>query len=187
MKRLNYSKFMEAYGQLSEEYQFIIFQLLRDMEHNKDNSKDKIDYSRGLKIAMFEQELTINSLTTILEEKTGCNNLRERIASMIERGSKSSEFFKDTLEILNIDELYLIQQSEYFQTRTGNMEWIFNSIPEANQYAVYHLILQLSDLDSVRNTINILNHTNKFNTLGIISEDDNVIDYRDKTHIKNRY
>ncbi|HBJ2622999.1 TPA: hypothetical protein LA827_002779 [Clostridium botulinum] len=149
MKHLNYSKFIEVYDQLSEEYKFIVFQLLQDMEHNKDHPDDKIDYKRGLSIAMAEQEFTINSLTTALEEKTGCVDLRETVASMIKRGSKTSSLFKNTLDILDIDELYLIKNSEYFQTRISNIEWCFNSISEQNKEAVYFLSVQLTNLKSI--------------------------------------
>jgi hypothetical protein len=174
---------MEVYDQLSEEYRFIIFQLLQDMEHNKDHSDDKIDYKRGLNIAMAEQEFTIDSLTTALEDKTDKtvendeNGLREIVASMIQRGSKKSKLFKDTLDILDIDELYLIKNSEYFQTRIGNIEWCFNSISDSNKEAVYFLVLKLSDLKCITDSINYIKHANDISDCGIISNDDNDIDY----------
>ncbi len=174
---MNYSSFKKIYDNLSDEYKSIIFYLLRDMEHNKDNPKDKIDYSPGLKFAMVEQDITTNELASKLEEKTGCTNLRETVASIIDRGSKYSVYFKDILEILDIDEPYLIKHSEYFRSREGNMEWCFNSISKINQDAVYSLILQLSNLNRVPSFIDSFEHPHESNSLGIISDND-IIDIK---------
>lgn len=171
---MNYTTFKKAYDTLSTEYQFIIFDFLQKLEHAKDNPSDKIDYSRGLKIAMSEKELTINSLTFLIEEKIGYRNLRETIASMIERGSSSSAYFQDALDVLEIDENFLIQNSEYFQSRINNIEWCFKSISKQNQEAIYYLVLDLANPESITNFLKYLQHPKDFSSTGISSENEDI-------------
>ena len=171
---MNYTTFRKAYNTLSDEYRFIIFNFLQKMEHAKDNPSDKIDYSHGLKIAMSEKELTINSLTFLIEEKTGYRDLRETIASMIERGSSSFAYFQDALDVLEIDENFLIQNSKYIQSRIDNIEWCFKSISKQNQEAIYHLVLNLANPEYITNFLECFQHRDDFSSTGVISGNEDI-------------
>lgn len=174
---MNYSNFKEIYDNLCDKYKSIVFCLLRDMEHNKDNSKDKIEYSQGFKFAMAEQDISTNELAAIIEKKKGYINIRNSVASCITKGYTRSEYFNDILEILEIDESYLIKHSKYFLLRECNMEWCFNSISKINQDAVYNLMLQLSNIQIVHNSNDSFEYLDESTNLGLISDVDNIINY----------
>ena len=165
---MNYNTFKEAYDMLSPEYQSIIFTFLQRMEHAKDNPNDKIDYSRGLKIAMKDNDLSLNSLVSILEKKWGVKELQPTITSMLARGSSSSTYFQDTLNILNIDETFLIQNSEYFQSRIDDIKWCFESISAQNQEAVFYLTVALTRAKRTMNVSELFHSSN----IGVNSNED---------------
>lgn len=143
---MKFDTFKQIYDKLSGANQLRVFHLLQNLEHAKGDTKDKVDYSSGLKIALKEHDMTIDDLVEKLDENPkyqGQQGLRELIASLIIRGSRHSSCFEDVLEILEIDETYLINNSEYFQKKTRSIEWCFTHLSSQNQEAVYLLTVSL--------------------------------------------
>lgn len=172
MKELDYSVFKESYEKLSKEHQFIIFQLLQNLEHKEDDLTKKINYKRGFQIAMEEHTLSIEALAKILEDKAGISEQRNTIASMITRGSKNSGYFKDTLDLLEINENFLIGNSEYIQSKIGDMEWCFETLSNKNKEAVYFLTLQLSNMKNITNFIEYIKNPYEIKNVGIESDNE---------------
>ena len=145
MKNLDYKLFKESFDDLSKEHQLIITTLLKNLEHHLDMPKDEIKYSDGLKIAMKERGYSYNDLVHEIEKRNNGEEINNTIVSAIVRGSKNSMYFQDILDILEIDEAFLIQNSTCIQSRINSMEWCFESLSDINKEAVYHLVIQLSN------------------------------------------
>lgn len=137
--------FMGVFSELSPENQDIIYFTMRDMEHLKDNPKDKISYSRGLKMAMKHKGITLAELAKRVDKKLGTWNSFPAIQSLIYRGSPNSHYLPTVMEILDIDEPYLIQNSEYFSSRLDphDLSKSYNSLSPQNQIAIANLITYL--------------------------------------------
>jgi len=152
---MEFDIFKQFYDELSDSNQMRVFYLLQNLEHSIDDpdDKDKVDYSRGFKIALKGQGMSINNLADEIEEKYRYQEVRNSIASLIMRGSRKSEYLKEVLEILEIDETYLIKNSEYFLEKTRSIEWCFTHLSPQNQEAVYMLTLSLLSDDFVSDSL----------------------------------
>lgn len=146
MGQASYDDFMGMFSQLSPENQDLIYSIMCDMEHLKDNPKDKISYSRGLKRAMMYKGITLAELAKRVDKKLGTWNSFPAIQSLIYRGSPNSHYLPTVMEILDIDETYLIQNSEYFSSRLDDPHDLsknYNSLSPQNQLAIATLITYL--------------------------------------------
>lgn len=152
---INFESFLSIFNSLPDNFGTIVFQLIQNMEHTENISPKDIDYRRGFNIALCEHNLSINDLAKLVEKKIYGNDepqgtLRDGIATLIERGHKNSSsiYLNDVCEILEIDETFLINNSEYMYKHTQDIKWCFETLSPINQSAIYFFVLQLSDIDS---------------------------------------
>ena len=168
MFTIDFDSFNEKFLSLPSEYQTIVLHLIQNMEHINISPKD-IRYRRGFNIALKEHNLSINELADILQKRTYNNKpenslsndfvtlieqrhvkkvpspLRDGIASLIEQGHKgtSSIYFDMVCEFLEIDETFLIRESEYIYEHSQDIKWCFDTLSPTNQYAMYMFITEL--------------------------------------------
>lgn len=166
---MEFNIFKQFFDKLSDSNQMRVFYLLQNLEHSIDDpdDKNKVDYSRGFRIALDGQGMSINDLANEIEKKYKYQEVRNSIASLITRGSGKSEYLKEVLEILEIDETYLIKNSEYFLEKTRDIEWCFTHLSPQNQEAVYLLAVSLLSDDFTPDFL-FAEHDN----IGISSNDD---------------
>lgn len=142
--------FYKIFKTLPDELQTIVFQLAQNMEHTHNVSAKEIAYRRGFNIALAENNLSINKLAEAIQEKNGTTDIRDGLASLIENGYKgcSSIYLNDVCDYLNIDESFLIRNSEYVHEHENNFEWCFDTLSSNDKYAIYMLVLQLNSLNN---------------------------------------
>lgn len=159
MSTINYDLFNKKFKLLPDKYQTLIFQLLQDMEHTVNINPKDLLYKRGFTIALKEHDLTINKLAEIAEIKINGKSegkFRDAIATLIERGYKGSRsaYLDVACEILEIDEIFLINNSEYLVEHTQNIKWCFETISDINQLAIYNLMSKLENIECLNPTFN---------------------------------
>ncbi|MVX67022.1 hypothetical protein GKZ28_25555 [Clostridium chromiireducens] len=170
---MEFIKFEEIFSKLSKENQFIIFATLQMMEHKKDN--DKFDIKRGIDIARTEHELTEDELCNNIAKKFNLKDgtsIRETYKSMLRRASRRSDLYQHTLEELCIDELFIEDQSEYFQSRIGNFQWLYDSLLPKDKNAICFLVTQLADISSITTFLDMLENLEELHkNIGVSSID----------------
>lgn len=156
---INFESFLSIFNSLPDKFSTIVFHLIQNMEHTENVSLKDIDYRRGFNIALREHDLSINDLAKLVEKKIYDNaepkgTLRDGIATLIERGHRNSSsiYLKDVCEILEIDETFLINNSEYMYKHTQDIKWCFETLSPINQSAIYSLVLQLNSIESFDST-----------------------------------
>lgn len=170
MKVIDYSEFKKQYDILPNEYQQIIFSLLQDMEHTDNIDSRQINYSRGLKIAMAEHDFTVDQLADSVKERTSLppnSLLRDSIASIVQRGYKSSSYLEEILNILDINETFLIRESEYIHSNISSIEWCFNTLSNQNKEAVYWLVSRLTDINGMKEFLEYFKKTTTISNIGV--------------------
>ena len=174
MSAISYDLFNKKFKLLPDKYQTLIFQLLQDMEHTVNVNPKDLLYKRGFTIALKEHDLSINKLAKIIDKKNNISDendvikkgkkkgdednayCRDAIATLIERGYKGSRsaYLDVACEILEIDEIFLINNSEYLVEHTQNIKWCFETISDINQLAIYNLMSKLENIECLNPTFN---------------------------------
>ncbi len=143
----SYESFKSKFDELSNEKQSIIMTVLLFMEHKID--KKEVDIANGMRIARTVADMSKNELCKAIlkrsphrkgEEKQNINAIEETYDSMIRNHSFGSELLPISLDILGIDEIYLIRNSKYFKEKQCDMEWLYSTISDYDKDVLGYLL-----------------------------------------------
>lgn len=146
----SYESFKSELDGLSDEKWNIIMAVLLFMEHKID--KKEVDIASGIEIARKSAWMSENELyEAILKkcpdlygcEKKAIESIKSTFDSMIRNHSFGSKLLPVILDILGIDEIYLIRNSLYFQEKQKDIEWLYSTISDYDKDVLGSL---LSDL-----------------------------------------
>lgn len=176
MEFIDYAKKFEEFYQNFKKLSFveanIVFTTLQYMEHHF-NIKD-IDIKRGINIARIEQDLSLSELISIIDEEatkkqndTKKYSRKDAYKTMLRRNSMGSFLFPIVLEILNIDKKYIIRESEFFQEKFANLEWLYNSLSDDNKNAINYLVYGLLNKEDIEKSLTRLHCRKNFRNIGL--------------------
>lgn len=163
-----FNRFMEYFKQLSDKGQFLVTNMLCDLDHG-DNLYNHIDYAESFYFARLSADMTIDDLCYKVAEKQGLiqsagstqekreaaiAQIRSAVVSAMQRNSKRSAYYNDILDVLKTDEIELERYSSYFRKRFNDIDWLFHSVTERNQKAIINLTVNLLVYEHVNNSNN---------------------------------
>lgn len=145
-----FERFMNLYHLLTVRNEMIVVSLLYNLEHLKVDPKDKITYSESIKTAMRNKNMTRKELIHQVEELTHFENVESAINSLLYRNTCNSYILPYVMQILDIDQTYLISHSGYFYPLLYDLRTSFETLPLQNQRALIGLLADLINLQTPR-------------------------------------
>lgn len=156
----NFEIFFHNLKELGDVEANIVLNVLKLMEHGL-NFKD-VENRYGIEIARTEKRYTQKELIEKVEKKTG-ENIENTFKAMLKKNYKNSLCLKHTLEVLDIDEDFLIQNSEHFnidmrgkdeaeiEQETINLlkHW-FDTLSNNDRKAICYLVYALLDKEGIK-------------------------------------
>lgn len=155
---MDYKEFKNEFDKLTKSKKVILYHMIYFMEHKIDETTAKesgFNFVRGFAMARLEKEMTADKLYKEIAKRDNMNNedsvasVPETFRSMERRSSKGSHLYKKALEILEIDEQYLIDNSEYYYNKQFDFEWLYDTLLPRDKEAVIFLLRYLLDTKRV--------------------------------------
>lgn len=149
MSKMAYEKFIKKFDNLkSNIHKNIIECTLVNMHHclSKEELK-KVDIKNGIVNALMDKDMTVSDMFQKILLKNeiydSIENIQNSYYKLLERNSKHGNLYKDILEVLEITQEDIIRCSLFFQEKCFDKKWLFDSLLEADQNALFSLAMYL--------------------------------------------
>lgn len=144
MCHILYDRFFNLYRLLTTvPNEILVLDLLNDLEHHKLNPKDKITYSESIKSAMARMNITRMELIHRVEALTHDESTESAINSLLYRNTCNSWVLPFVMEVLDIDEDYLIRHSSYFYPNIYNLQRNFETLSLHDQKVLINFLAHI--------------------------------------------
>lgn len=160
------SDFLTEYNKLSSVYQKIVLNLLTDLSHTCENTKDLMALT--LQMIMIDNEVSHNKIIFPIKkeeklEEKGVKDLdiRASVRSVLKRYSQKSKYFDRVLELIGVDEAYVektafsyralylnrLWGNEYIDMYPNYAGFLFDTLSPENKIPVSRLVCNLNNID----------------------------------------
>ncbi|MGN1433726.1 MAG: hypothetical protein ACI4XI_08495, partial [Ruminococcus sp.] len=149
---MTYDDFITLLNKLTKPHRDIVLDVLRKMEHENDPNFKAVNFEKSFTLARLFKNMTLKDICIRIAERNNVNpeqavqQYKNSIVSAMKRTGCNSIYYKDLLDVLEIDETVLEDYSDYYREKFYNdncTEWLYNSVSDRNKLVAFYLAQDL--------------------------------------------